>query len=267
MERRWAPLRPALAQSAPPSAPPTDNIIINNNINNTHKPRQKRRQVAAACANCRKRKEKCDDRRPTCSACAKRGVPCNNDSKNDDSHSALATITTLTTLKSRNAALLHENEQLRDLFVALRTASPSRGQDMLARLRAADDPLRALRAIHGVTSPLSSSLASSSSPPSSPDMRLDARLERLELLALRESSIRVDARPWTAVAGDGLVSELISSFFTWDDAFFLPIIDREAFLADMRSGNVARAEYCSRFLVNAICASRCVSGLLFDVFF
>ncbi|KAG5989358.1 hypothetical protein E4U43_004516, partial [Claviceps pusilla] len=207
MERRWAPLRPALAQSAPASAPPTDNIIINSNNN---KPRQKRRQVAAACSNCRRRKEKCDDKRPTCSACAKRGVPCNNDSKNDDAGSALAaltTLTTLTTLKSRNAALLHENEQLRHLFVALRTASPSRGQDMLARLRAADDPLHALRAIQRVTSPLSSSLASSSSPPSSPDMRLDARLERLELLALRESSIRVDARPWTAVAGDGLVSE------------------------------------------------------------
>ncbi|KAG6019116.1 hypothetical protein E4U41_003392, partial [Claviceps citrina] len=82
-------------------------------------------------------------------------------------------------------------------------------------------------------------------------------LERLELLALRESSIRVDARPWTAVASDGLVSELVSSFFTWDDAFFLPIVDREAFLADMRSGNVAKAKYCSPFLVNAICASRC----------
>ncbi|KAG5945456.1 hypothetical protein E4U53_006704 [Claviceps sorghi] len=254
--RRLAPLMPGIESA---SASASASAQTTNSSNNTNTigaaTRYKRHQVAAACANCRKRKEKCDDRRPTCGACARRGVACNNGSKND-AGSALTT-----TLKSRNAALLHENERLRDLFDALRAVPPSDGHDILARLRAADDPVRALRAIQ--ERPISPSLSLlSPSPSPSPDPVLDPRLERLDLLALRESSIRVDAMPWTAVASDGLVSELISSFFTWDDAFYLPIVDREAFLADMRSGNVANARYCSPFLVNAICASRCAFSSL-----
>ncbi|KAG5981442.1 hypothetical protein E4U55_002946 [Claviceps digitariae] len=213
---------------------------------------------SSACSNCRARKQKCDDKRPTCGACARRGVPCNNSSKNHAADSVLLA----STLQSRNAALLRENDQLRQLFVALQAMGPTDGHEMLARLRSAEDPLCALQLLSApASSPSTASFPPgpppSLSPFSSPDLRLDSRLDRLDLLALRESPIRVDARPWTAVASDGLVSELISSFFTWDDAFFLPIVDREAFLADMRAGNVANARYCSPFLVNAICASRC----------
>ncbi|KAG6057967.1 hypothetical protein E4U17_000671 [Claviceps sp. LM77 group G4] len=225
-----------------------DSSSISSTTDKAMSSRKRRRQVSAACANCRKRKERCDDKRPTCGACARRGAICNNGTKDDDS-------SLTTTLKSRNAALLHENAQLRDLFAVLRGISPAHGHEVLTRLRAADDPIRALKTIY--EAPL---LLSTVSRPASSSVSelLDPRLERLELLALQESPIRVDARPWTAVASDGLVSELISSFFIWDDAFLMPMIDRDAFLADMRSGNIANAKYCSPFLVNAICASRCV---------
>ncbi|KAK2603543.1 hypothetical protein QQS21_004312 [Conoideocrella luteorostrata] len=209
--------------------------------------RQKRRQVASACENCRKRKEKCDDKRPTCGACARRGVICNNETKDDDSAATTA-------LRARNATLKQENEQFRELFSLLHRLSAREGQELLSRLRAAEEPMQVLRVVQEATLLLSNP----SSPPTS--AVLDSRLERIDLLALRESSIRVDARPWTTVAGDGLVSELISSFFTWDDAFFLPIIDRDAFLNDMRSGNPAAAKFCSPFLVNAMCASRCYTS-------
>ncbi|KAG6040210.1 hypothetical protein E4U41_001236, partial [Claviceps citrina] len=111
--------------------------------------RQKRRQVASACANCRRRKEKCDDRRPACGACARRGVACTKGGDDGDDDSAVARTTSAATtgmLKSRNAALLRENGQLRDLLAALGNMSPARGQDLLARIRAADadDPIRAL---------------------------------------------------------------------------------------------------------------------------
>ncbi|KAG6208064.1 hypothetical protein E4U35_000441 [Claviceps purpurea] len=246
MERRLPRLMPmpGPASATSDSYQVDDSSSISNTTDKATSSRKRRRQVSAACANCRKRKERCDDKRPTCGACARRGAICNNGTKDDDS-------SLTTTLKSRNAALLHENAQLRDLFAVLRGISPAHGHEVLTRLRAADDPIRALKTIYEAPLLLSRPASSSVSE------LLDPRLEKLELLALQESPIRVDARPWTAVASDGLVSELISSFFIWDDAFLMPMIDRDAFLTDMRSGNIANAKYCSPFLVNAICASRC----------
>ncbi|KHN99136.1 Zn(2)-C6 fungal-type DNA-binding domain protein [Metarhizium album ARSEF 1941] len=206
--------------------------------------RQKRRQVASACANCRRRKEKCDDKRPTCGACARRGVTCNNDMKQDESAGAVA-------LRHRNASLKLENEQLRDLFKLLHSLPAEEGQEVISRLKAADDPIQVLRSVQEASLLINNPNSSSCS------ALLDSRLDRLDLLALRESAIRVDAKPWTAVAGDGIVSELISSFFNWDDALYLPFLDREAFVEDMRARNVAAAKFCTPFLVNAICAARC----------
>jgi hypothetical protein len=86
-----------------------------------------------------------------------------------------------------------------------------------------------------------------------------AGLESLEQSALEQSSIKVSARPWTRIAGDGLVSELISSFFAYDNGFYLSFVDQESFLEDMQAGDVANSDFCSSVLVNAICALRCVS--------
>ena len=77
--------------------------------------------------------------------------------------------------------------------------------------------------------------------------------------ALASSPLKVPARPWTSVAGDGIVSNLISSFFKWDDSYLYSFVDRELFLRDMRSG--VESQYCSPLLVNSICAARSVSRL------
>jgi hypothetical protein len=68
------------------------------------------------------------------------------------------------------------------------------------------------------------------------------------------------ACPWTTVTDDsGLVSHLISLYFTWNHLFF-NWIDRDLFLRDLNSGN-AHSPFCSPFLVNAILADACVSWL------
>jgi hypothetical protein len=59
------------------------------------------------------------------------------------------------------------------------------------------------------------------------------------------------------VAGDGIVSELITDFFKWDNAYVFPSIDLASFLHDM-SLEVDQASWCSLVLVNAICAQRCI---------
>ncbi|KAA8645603.1 hypothetical protein EYZ11_010704 [Aspergillus tanneri] len=67
---------------------------------------------------------------------------------------------------------------------------------------------------------------------------------------------RVPAKPWTTITQDsGLVSHLVSLYFTWDYPFHA-FLDREVFLTHMVSGNV-KSEFCSPFLVNALLANAC----------
>jgi hypothetical protein len=88
--------------------------------------------------------------------------------------------------------------------------------------------------------------------------RLDRRLQKLDGQALLESPIKVRAHPWTDVADDGLVSELVNSFFAWDNSFFCPFIDQECFVEEMNKQDLSETKHCTPLLVNAICASRSV---------
>jgi hypothetical protein len=83
----------------------------------------------------------------------------------------------------------------------------------------------------------------------------------IEESAIQESAIKVSSRPWTGIAGDGVVSHLISSFMEFDQPFLFSFIDKDRFVEDMRAGSPERARYCSPFLVNAICALRSVRPL------
>jgi hypothetical protein len=158
-------------------------------------------------------------------------------------------------LKVQRDTVLEENTRLWQLFQSLRELPKAEASELLIQLRNTDDPAALLR------------LARNISPEVSPgpsfipreENQSNTRLAATDMRALANSPWRVSARPWTLVAGDGVVSELISSFFKWDDAFFAPFIDREAFLVDMRSNDPTHARYCSPLLVNAICASRSVS--------
>ena len=91
------------------------------------------------------------------------------------------------------------------------------------------------------------------------DETLAFALENLDVAALSKSTFQVHARPWTTLANDGLVSELLSSFFASDGCFYLSFVDQQYFLNDMEAGDIDKAKFCSPLLVNAICALRCVS--------
>ena len=54
----------------------------------------------------------------------------------------------------------------------------------------------------------------------------DNFMNEVEADALAKSPLKVPARPWTSVTGDGIVSNLISSFFKWDDSIMYPFMDR-----------------------------------------
>lgn len=210
----------------------------------------KRKPVSTACDSCRKTKARCDGAQPTCSRCHARSIICVYQA--DESR-----LVRIERLKGERDAMAQENTQLWQLFRMLRDLPRSEADEVLTRLRSGNEPTELLRLARGMALPL----------PPGPTLvpQLDAqsstRLQAIDMRALANSALRVSARPWTMVAGDGAVSDLISSFFKWDDTFFFPFIDREAFIEDMRGNEPDTAKFCSPLLVNAICASRCVSIL------
>jgi hypothetical protein len=147
--------------------------------------------------------------------------------------------------------LQRENLELRQLFHDLSKRPESEAYDIFQRLRVAEDPISLAHSIRQAELLLPA--VASEKPGES------ATLQQLDSDALRRSSIQVPAKPWTTVAGDGIVSELISAWFRWDNSFLYSFIDRECFVQDIRLDDSASAKYCSPFLVNAICAFRSVS--------
>jgi hypothetical protein len=65
--------------------------------------------------------------------------------------------------------------------------------------------------------------------------------------------------PHGSVAGNDVVSELISQYFTFDYLYVFPPIPRSLFIYEMTTGDPAAATACTPLLVNAICAQQCVS--------
>lgn len=236
MQRKLRPLAPSTPSRSPQEDPPTPQVAA------------RRKPVSLACDVCRKHKARCDGARPTCSRCRERGIICiyqANDSR----------VARVESLKAQRDAVVVENSRLWQLLGLLRELPKPEAQDILAQLRSTDDPHAVLRLARNISPPMPPGPSYSSQE----KLQENPRLSAIGLRALVNSSLRVSARPWTLVAGDGIVSDLISSFFQRDDAFFFPSIDRDAFLEDMRSNDPSKSKYCSPLLVNAICTSRSVS--------
>jgi hypothetical protein len=83
------------------------------------------------------------------------------------------------------------------------------------------------------------------------------RLKRMDIVRLTDSPpIAVPASPWTSVVrDDGLVSHLVSVFFTWEYPFH-NWFNIDMFISDMRKGE-PDASFCTPFLVNALLAMAC----------
>ncbi|PHH69522.1 hypothetical protein CDD82_7706 [Ophiocordyceps australis] len=177
----------------------------------------KRKAVSTACQVCRSRKVRCDGQRPSCAPCRQRNMPCEYP----------APETTTPQLRDQLKLAKEENAKLYDFLHVVATLPRCEVDALLGKIRTATDPDSLLRLVKESSS--------------SPLMRLgqdvadgihDKQLRELDLEALRTSPFKVSARPWTMLAGDGLVSSLVSSFFAWDDAFAYPFVDREAFMRE-----------------------------------
>ncbi|KAI0471413.1 putative C6 transcription factor [Xylaria cf. heliscus] len=204
-------------------------------------PRRGRNAVLVACDPCRRLKTKCDGERPACRKCRNKGQQCTYEFPEDAQSRSVAR-------KEITNQLQRENRQLRQLFHDLSRRPETEALHLFQRLRAADDPIALAYSIRQAELLLPN--------PTMEDRGELTMEQQLELDAFGRSPIKISARPWTTVAGDGIVSELISAWFKWDNAFLYPFIDRECFIQDIREGDPKSAMYCSPFLVNAICALR-----------
>ncbi|KAI0409208.1 putative C6 transcription factor [Xylaria palmicola] len=203
--------------------------------------RRSRSAILVACDPCRRLKTKCDGERPACGKCRNRGQDCIYELPQD-------ALSRSSARKEIQNQLQRENLELRQLFHHLSKRPELEAYNIFQRIRASDDPIAVAHTIKQAELLL---------PPTPSDEHGElTTLNQLEFDALGRSPIKVPARPWTAVAGDGIVSELVSAWFKWDNAFLYPFIDRQCFLQDMRKGDPRTAKYCSPFLVNAICALR-----------
>jgi hypothetical protein len=149
-------------------------------------------------------------------------------------------------MKNKYPAVLEEVGQLKELLRKLCDSPNTEALEILTKLRTVENPLTVLQQIP---------IAASSNP-----LNADASLRDLNRAAFNASTFTVPAQPWTAVAGDGIVSHLICSWARRDSIFIHPFVDIKCFLQDMRSQNVTTSKYCSPFLVNIICANRAVGS-------
>lgn len=204
----------------------------------------RRHHIRVACYECRKRKSKCDGARPTCKVCLKQAKICEYDRDPEE--------TQIVALVKKQRAASAENDKLRRLYDLLHSRPELEAAEIFQLLRTTKDPLLLLQFLEESVLPVQM--------PAEHDVaHRDPRVEKVDAGFLANSALKVHARPWTTVAGDGLVSDLITSFFMWDSTFYFSFVDMQRFLADMAQGCPEEAKYCSPLLVNAICCIRSVS--------
>ncbi|TLD39586.1 hypothetical protein E2P81_ATG00573 [Venturia nashicola] len=286
-----------------------------------------------ACVNCRRRKTKCDGKRPTCSQCLARDGQCHYDMSEEQRR--------LTYLRENVEHLAEEKQTLQSLIHNLRIGTEEDSMEILRRLRSGTDPHilaqhvqagRSLAQVKADGLPEQSRSYNPTSPlgddsrayerlvaavANSPAMEVDEIVRRLRLHEDVESILTVigagtllqplggqeygteqgivgnystraqtfglmrvgstnspenerapnrapnahrplatrDINQWTSVSKDkGYIDDLLTLYFCWQHSFFQSFPER-LFRRDMRSGGT---KYCSKLLMNAICASGCL---------
>ncbi|PYI09547.1 hypothetical protein BO78DRAFT_394770 [Aspergillus sclerotiicarbonarius CBS 121057] len=216
---------------------------------------QGRKHKTTACKACKQKKLKCRGD-PPCQHCVANGIPCLVDE--------MADMRRKYAMKRKLERLEQAEETLLRLIDALRESESKRLAQLLNLIRsnASFEELQIfleqqLTGQEIEMSPELRELQSQISRPSEDEEERSSTHSRaprrvLDVRRLADSPVyRVPAKPWTRVTDDDdLVSHLISLWLTWTYPFF-DWLDKDAFLDDMRAGNV-QCQFCSPFLVNAI---------------
>ncbi|XPS70319.1 hypothetical protein M3J09_002544 [Ascochyta lentis] len=222
----------------PPTAPGLRQLLPASGSRHPQPPSPTRRHRTVACENCRLKKTRCNREQPVCGRCQSLNLDCEYAIGPSDTSRKAA-------LQRRLGEVEAERDSLRDLLNLIQTQPDDEAAEIFRRLRMDRNPLVTLQTIKQARTLL---------PNPDPVSQFQGypQIETLDAASARLSPLKLRARPWTTVAGDGVVSALISKFFIWDGSYMLPFIDRTCFVRDMKTGDV-HSEFCSPFLVSAIC--------------
>ncbi|KAF4890618.1 Nitrogen assimilation transcription factor nit-4 [Colletotrichum fructicola] len=185
----------------------------------------------------------CSGARPSCHRCLQNDVDCKWDTEPDTSR--------LVSIRKRKEELERENEDLHEFLRFLISRPEEEAFEIFKRLRASGDALEVLNFVRTADLLLQRRQVGDDVNQETPKETTAEREDDLPV-----SHFKVPAKPWTNLANDIIVSDLITSFFLWEAPFFLPFVDQQTFLDDMRGCSPEMATYCSPLLVHAICALR-----------
>ncbi|KAK1240310.1 hypothetical protein MKX08_007752 [Trichoderma sp. CBMAI-0020] len=256
--------------------------------------RAKRRLISAACNICKKKKIKCNGRRPVCGYCEQANHPCQ--------YAVPEGMTVRQALVQQNEGLTERNRVLYTAFEKLRDEGRA-AADVLRRIREAPSTDAAISSMSdamlllpssssGVVPSTKQSISATDSNPVlrqaffySPkaSRRFEYRKARaavtfgwpkLESLGVNDGlngmvvQVATDSLPiskWTRVSSDDVhLTHLFNLFWTWDNTISR-VIDRDIFLADLKNmasswhaHSASGGEFCSSFMVNALLALACM---------
>ncbi|KJZ70621.1 hypothetical protein HIM_09976 [Hirsutella minnesotensis 3608] len=205
----------------------------------------KRSVTRVACDSCRRKRAKCDGLRPRCGKCTRKNEECVFAVREGE--------TSLQAQERKCRDLENELRRYQELIKVLRTRPEDEAYSFLRRLRATDE----LAAIIPITNDAGASPIDSTSPTFTDSPATETTQQYRE-----GRLILVPSKPWTAVGNDGLVSELITEYFNFDNCSLMPLGDQDVFVEEMRNGDKSTAQWCSPLLVNAICAQRAMDPVL-----
>ncbi|OCL04980.1 hypothetical protein AOQ84DRAFT_299807 [Glonium stellatum] len=233
-----------------------------------------------ACVPCRRRKTKCDGKRPACSQCIARDGSCLYDMTDEQRR--------LTFLRDNVEHLEEEKGALENLAYTLQNGTEEQVAEILNRLRSHEDIHQIAQSLSGGRFSAEQGESSVSGPSSGCELKPHTLLQVLSTrdfevtpgieadYSSREQMFGLvkgtgthaddpgrapDAhtplmnQPWTSVTDDyEFIEHLLSLYFSWQHSFFQSFPEK-LFREDMVTG---RTKYCSRLLVNAICAAGCL---------
>ena len=173
-------------------------------------------------------------------------------SRNDVKDTNSNTLATLP-MKRKHDKLKSGTSSMDELYNYIHLMPEAAVASVVQKIRSSDNPMSVISFIrHG--DPVYQQLLMTPDEEST-----QVQVRSLDADALQNSRLQLPARPWTIVAGNGIVSHLISNFFDREYSCLEPFVNELAFVTDMVAGEVTKAKYCSPLLVNALCALSAVS--------
>jgi hypothetical protein len=139
---------------------------------------------------------------------------------------------------------------LQELYEYLRSRPLVEVAEVIRRIRSNTDPCKVLSLVRDGDLLLQASAIGRKGI----EAPVDDIVQKLDEAAYQQSPIKVSGKQWTDVAGNGVVSELVSIFFDMEQPFATTYVDKHCVLEDMASDPASNVKFCSPALLNSICA-------------